>query len=286
MADLLSYQNAGDAFASAYDNSVTWNWSDVKKEGYINSMLAAQANQHEIDMWNLQNEYNTPAAQMKRYQDAGLNPDLIYQQGNNGNASSAPGVHQPQFSMSNANNGLNRVLGILGTVGGLAQQMSGIVDSAVKTSQGINDLHWSNMQRGMYDDLLGFDTPQAKKFAPSINYGVDQYLRTIPGYNDKSYANMVSQMLFGRFVGDDYNKALRSEVLNNQALKLDFENGFNSFYSNILGEFDHSKDSIMRGLDNAVNSMPSSVRKIVQPLVDPIGLMMDYYFKTLMFKNR
>lgn len=36
--------------------------------------------------WNLQNEYNTPAAQMQRFKDAGLNPNLVYSQGNPGNA--------------------------------------------------------------------------------------------------------------------------------------------------------------------------------------------------------
>lgn len=34
--------------------------------------------------WQMQNEYNSPAAQMKRYRDAGLNPNLIYGQSNEG----------------------------------------------------------------------------------------------------------------------------------------------------------------------------------------------------------
>jgi len=37
--------------------------------------------------WNMQNAYNSPAAIMQRYRDAGLNPKLIY--GNSGNASPA-----------------------------------------------------------------------------------------------------------------------------------------------------------------------------------------------------
>lgn len=32
--------------------------------------------------WNMQNQYNSPAAQMQRYKDAGLNPHLIYGQTN------------------------------------------------------------------------------------------------------------------------------------------------------------------------------------------------------------
>lgn len=32
----------------------------------------------EMDYWRLQNEYNLPTAQMERFKDAGLNPNLIY----------------------------------------------------------------------------------------------------------------------------------------------------------------------------------------------------------------
>ena len=40
-------------------------------------------------MWHMNNEYNTPTMQMQRYKAAGLNPHLIYGQGNSGNASMA-----------------------------------------------------------------------------------------------------------------------------------------------------------------------------------------------------
>lgn len=39
-----------------------------------------------LHLWNLQNDYNTPQKQMQRYTEAGLNPNLIYGQGNSGNA--------------------------------------------------------------------------------------------------------------------------------------------------------------------------------------------------------
>jgi len=52
-----------------------------------------------IEFWNMQNEYNSPQAQMKRFQDAGLNKNLVYSQGNPGNSSpiSTPDVQSPQF---------------------------------------------------------------------------------------------------------------------------------------------------------------------------------------------
>lgn len=51
-----------------------------------------------IEFWNMQNDYNSPQAQMKRFQEAGLNPNLIYGQGNSGPAGAiqTPDVQTPQ----------------------------------------------------------------------------------------------------------------------------------------------------------------------------------------------
>lgn len=58
--------------------------------------LAEQQNQFNIDMWKMQADYNSPQAQMERYKQAGLNPNLIYGQGSNGNMSSAPQMVTPE----------------------------------------------------------------------------------------------------------------------------------------------------------------------------------------------
>lgn len=62
----------------------------------FNKRLAEQQNQYNIDMWKMQAEYNSPQAQMQRFQEAGLNPNLIYGQGSNGNMTSAPEQVVPQ----------------------------------------------------------------------------------------------------------------------------------------------------------------------------------------------
>lgn len=65
---------------------------------------AAVAYQRQLELWNKENAYNTPSAQMSRYIEAGLNPNLIY---NNGQVPSpVPAVapvgnttsHVPQLS--------------------------------------------------------------------------------------------------------------------------------------------------------------------------------------------
>lgn len=44
--------------------------------------LMNHQNDQQLKMWNLQNEYNSPSAQVQRLRDAGLNPALVYGNGN------------------------------------------------------------------------------------------------------------------------------------------------------------------------------------------------------------
>lgn len=53
-----------------------------QKTREYNKALAEWQNSENIAQWNRENEYNSPSAQMKRYRDAGLNADLIYNQQN------------------------------------------------------------------------------------------------------------------------------------------------------------------------------------------------------------
>jgi hypothetical protein len=52
-----------------------------------------------LAFWHMQNDYNSPANQMKRFQEAGLNPNLIYGRGSSGLASpiKTPDVQAAQF---------------------------------------------------------------------------------------------------------------------------------------------------------------------------------------------
>lgn len=62
-------------------------------------MMYGRQREDAIRDWNMQNEYNSPAEQMKRFKDAGLNPNLIYGQTTNAAPIRAVGMedyrHQP-----------------------------------------------------------------------------------------------------------------------------------------------------------------------------------------------
>ena len=58
----------------------------------------------------MNNDYNTPAAQMERYNRAGLNPNLIYGQGSTGNSTSAPSYQAPRLEAPQVRFNLPEVL--------------------------------------------------------------------------------------------------------------------------------------------------------------------------------
>lgn len=59
--------------------------------------------QDNLNFWAMQNEYNSPKAQLQRFQEAGLNPLLIYGQGSSGLAGnlSAPSSSSPNAKATN-----------------------------------------------------------------------------------------------------------------------------------------------------------------------------------------
>ena len=56
--------------------------ADTLYGAYANKKEASRAREWQQYMVDYQNAYNTPAAQMLRYKEAGLNPNLIYGQSN------------------------------------------------------------------------------------------------------------------------------------------------------------------------------------------------------------
>lgn len=73
----------------------------------VNREENRKARNWNLSMWKMENEYNTPANQMARFKEAGLNPNLIYGQGNAGNAGSVSSVspyqaEAPTINLPNA----------------------------------------------------------------------------------------------------------------------------------------------------------------------------------------
>lgn len=84
---------AGAGLYDSYQNRKASKLNTIRTIN-ANKAEAELAYQRSLDMWNKQNLYNTPEAQMQRFNQAGLNPHLIYGQGSGGNAQGFP-EYQP-----------------------------------------------------------------------------------------------------------------------------------------------------------------------------------------------
>lgn len=82
--------------------------NSVKNTNKLNARLAAYQNQWNLDMWNRQNEYNSPLAQMQRLKDAGLNPNMVY--GNGSAANQAGNVARAEVPHLQAYQGMQQAM--------------------------------------------------------------------------------------------------------------------------------------------------------------------------------
>lgn len=53
----------------------------IPVQDYYNRKAAKKQNEYQYDMWQANNDYNSPASMMQRLEEAGLNPNLVYGNG-------------------------------------------------------------------------------------------------------------------------------------------------------------------------------------------------------------
>lgn len=100
-----SQGGGGDLYAALINLGSTIYASETarnnsKRTVKANKDLAEYAYSQDLAMWNRQNQYNDPAAQMARFKNAGLNPNLVYGSGSAsaGNSNSMPKYNAPTVS--------------------------------------------------------------------------------------------------------------------------------------------------------------------------------------------
>lgn len=72
------------------DKQIKAQQQENQKTRDYNFRLAQYQNDQNIQQWQRENEYNSPYAQMQRFKDAGLNPDLMMSNGASSLAASSP----------------------------------------------------------------------------------------------------------------------------------------------------------------------------------------------------
>jgi|SRR5690625_3834110 len=115
--------------------------------------LAQYQYQKDKEMWHMMNEYNSPKAQMERFAEAGLNPNLIYGQGTAGQATTMPQYQAPRAEYDH--NAYIDPLSILGNYIDTQQKLANVNHTKqatlVQTSKDI-------MQNAQIDGILQENT--------------------------------------------------------------------------------------------------------------------------------
>lgn len=139
-------------------------------------------------------EYNKPVNQMARFREAGLNPNLIYSQGNAGNATAMPTMKAPQIDLD------------------LTQKLS--------TIYGIKNMREQNENLKQQNSLLqsqsSVQSAQAKKLELEINffkkYG---YWPSQEGSTFRGARTLLPYIGRGFFTGVDVIDNLKDRVFEN-----------------------------------------------------------------------
>lgn len=204
----LDFIMLGEIFGSAI--SAGANAALAKKTFEYQKELAAQQNQYNIDMWRLNNEYNTPAAQMQRFMDAGLNPNLIYGQGSAGNSGSAPQQVVPEApDYSHAMSDISKMGALLDIANRVETLRSQKLDNKIKEER------HTNLQYDWMLKNLRRDWESAKQWA------IDQRFNTSKSGKTNGLTNYLGQLYelgLKRDMENNINIAERSALYRTQQM--------------------------------------------------------------------
>lgn len=87
----------GGQAASSLTNQIFARDAEKRQQNY-NTRVYEQQRNHALQDWEMQNKYNSPQEVMRRYKEAGLNPNLIYGNGTNAPAAQVRSSQQGSFT--------------------------------------------------------------------------------------------------------------------------------------------------------------------------------------------
>lgn len=174
-----------------------------------NRKLAEYEYSKNLEMWNKQNQYNTPSAQMQRFKDAGLNPNLIYGQGTPGNAVSLPKYQAPTVDYKHM---IPDAVGMLGKYQDLT-----LGKAQIDNAKAQNDLIKANttvslLNAGHKDLELGLD----KIYMPFNKQSEYEYKASLPDIQTLKNQLMTLQYNLGQKTLNTQIEQKKQTLLNTQ----------------------------------------------------------------------
>lgn len=114
------YKDGGKLNGST-DRTNRANLAIARETNAYNYLLASKQNDWNVEQWNRENAYNTPSAQRQRLLDAGLNPNLMLDGGDAGNARGLDSADYANAQPTTMQNPAQEKLGMLQSIQGVLQ---------------------------------------------------------------------------------------------------------------------------------------------------------------------
>lgn len=171
-----------------------------REQNAWNEKQAEKANKWNLEQWERENLYNSPMQQMQRLEQAGLNPNLMYGQGNPGSASSL----KSEMPSSVAPARVNSSLQFLGN--SLAPAISMYQDLQNRQAQ----LTVQQKQAALLDqEIAGKALDNVTKgYMNNVSYSKSKYAQ---GHADYDY--MLKQIKFDSASKDLHVKGMNARIL-------------------------------------------------------------------------
>lgn len=166
------YKDGGKLNGST-DRTNRANLAIARETNAYNYLLASKQNDWNVEQWNRENAYNTPSAQRQRLLDAGLNPNLMLDGGDAGNARGLDSANYANAQPTTMQNPAQEKLGMLQSIQGVLQSANDTAITYAKQRSEIANLdaqtNAQNIQntylRAFLDknlEKLGHDTTTSK----------------------------------------------------------------------------------------------------------------------------
>lgn len=122
-----NYKYKDGKLGASTDRTNKANLAIARETNAYNYLLSSKQNDWNVEQWNRENAYNTPSAQRQRLLDAGLNPNLMLDGGDAGNARGLDSANYANAQPTTMQNPAQEKLGLL-------QSIQGVLQSANETA--------------------------------------------------------------------------------------------------------------------------------------------------------
>ncbi|WGL31422.1 DNA pilot protein [Dipodfec virus UOA04_Rod_1038] len=265
--------------AKAAQQANNTNLAIAQQNNMAQMKLAEYQFDKNLQMWNLQNEYNSPSSQMARYRAAGLNPNLAV--GNAGNSASTPSYSAPTLQRAEVNPAVRSMPAItafgqgIKTLLDMQMQLKEIESMEVNNSLRRSNMEYLGARQGFLgsqQNLLDFNLLLQQQLKPYL-------LRRHALQNDVLTGNINLQKLRANEIMYRVNDLfpLQKRALNALVNQRNTQNRILRYQGDLWSQGINPNDPLwMRQLDHYFGDI---IQKLGQGLSKGVNSIMSYFFK-------